>query len=77
MMRWYILTCKTAFNVFCKNYNVYAEWNVFFLKVDATFLLESSRPVYSEIGSAKHQKEVHIMNFLQDYLQEIDDSGMF
>ncbi|XP_041864788.1 G2/M phase-specific E3 ubiquitin-protein ligase-like [Melanotaenia boesemani] len=41
---------------------------------DATFLLERSRPVFSEIGSAKHQKEVKIMNFLQDYLQEIEDS---
>uniref|UniRef100_A0A1A7YVL2 HECT domain-containing protein n=1 Tax=Iconisemion striatum TaxID=60296 RepID=A0A1A7YVL2_9TELE len=43
-------------------------------EVDATFLLEKSRPVFSETGSAKHQKEVKIMNFLQDYLQEIEDS---
>lgn len=43
-------------------------------EVDATFLPERSRPVFSEIGSAKHQKEVKIMNFLQDYLQEIEDS---
>lgn len=65
-------------NVFCKNYNVYADWNaLFFLKADAAFVLESSCPVYSETGSAKHQKEVNIMNFLQDYLQEIEDSGMF
>uniref|UniRef100_A0A3Q1EPA1 HECT domain-containing protein n=1 Tax=Acanthochromis polyacanthus TaxID=80966 RepID=A0A3Q1EPA1_9TELE len=40
------------------------------------FLFKNTRPVYSEIGSAKHQKEVHIMNFLQDYLQEIEDSGI-
>uniref|UniRef100_A0A667ZG06 HECT domain-containing protein n=1 Tax=Myripristis murdjan TaxID=586833 RepID=A0A667ZG06_9TELE len=45
-------------------------------KVDAAFLLERSRPVFSEIGSAKHQMEVNIMNFLQDYLQEIEDSGI-
>ncbi|XP_051794334.1 uncharacterized protein LOC110972585 isoform X2 [Acanthochromis polyacanthus] len=44
------------------------------VEADAAFLLENTRPVYSEIGSAKHQKEVHIMNFLQDYLQEIEDS---
>ncbi|CAL8242069.1 unnamed protein product [Merluccius merluccius] len=43
-------------------------------EADAAFLLESSRPVFSEIGSAKHQKEVNIMNFLQDYLQETEDS---
>lgn len=49
----------------------------FLLKADAAFLLENTCPVYSEIGSAKHQKEVNIMNFLQDYLQEIEDSGMF
>uniref|UniRef100_A0A3P8T319 HECT domain-containing protein n=1 Tax=Amphiprion percula TaxID=161767 RepID=A0A3P8T319_AMPPE len=34
------------------------------------------RPVFSEIGSANHQKEVNIINFLQDYLQEIEDSGI-
>ncbi|XP_073319588.1 G2/M phase-specific E3 ubiquitin-protein ligase-like [Pagrus major] len=44
-------------------------------EADAAFVLESSCPVYSETGSAKHQKEVNIMNFLQDYLQEIEDSG--
>lgn len=43
-------------------------------KVDAAFLLERSRPVYSEIGSTKHQMEVNIMNFLQDNLQETQDS---
>uniref|UniRef100_A0A673AR81 HECT domain-containing protein n=1 Tax=Sphaeramia orbicularis TaxID=375764 RepID=A0A673AR81_9TELE len=45
-------------------------------EVDAAFLLERSRPVFSEVGSAKHQKEVNIINFLQDYLQEIEDSGI-
>ncbi|XP_076580269.1 NLR family CARD domain-containing protein 3-like [Chaetodon auriga] len=45
-------------------------------QVDAAFLLERSRPVFSEIGSAEHQMEVNIMNFLQDYLQEIEDSGV-
>nr|XP_057911661.1 uncharacterized protein LOC131106520 [Doryrhamphus excisus]XP_057917181.1 uncharacterized protein LOC131109313 [Doryrhamphus excisus] len=43
-------------------------------EADAGFLLERCRPVFSEIGSAKHQKEVKIINFLQDYLQEIEDS---
>ncbi|KAL7395895.1 hypothetical protein ABVT39_025013 [Epinephelus coioides] len=43
-------------------------------EADAAFLLESSRPVYSEIGFAKHQKEVNIMNLLQDFLQDIEDS---
>ena len=57
----------------------------FLLKADVAFLLERSRPVLSEIGSAKHQMEVNIIiiiiiiiiNFLQDYLQEIENSGMF
>ncbi|XP_049459429.1 uncharacterized protein LOC125905490 isoform X3 [Epinephelus fuscoguttatus] len=39
-------------------------------EADAAFLLESSCPVYSEIGSAKHQKELNIMSLLQDFLQE-------
>nr|XP_057922723.1 G2/M phase-specific E3 ubiquitin-protein ligase-like [Doryrhamphus excisus] len=43
-------------------------------EADAGFLLERCRPVFSEIGSTKHQKEVKIINFLQDYLQEIEDS---
>ncbi|XP_042609898.1 uncharacterized protein LOC109078860 [Cyprinus carpio] len=43
-------------------------------KVDAVFILENSRPVFSEIGSAKHRMETNIMNFFQDYLQEIEDS---
>ncbi|XP_063757666.1 uncharacterized protein LOC134876585 [Eleginops maclovinus] len=43
-------------------------------KADAAFLLERSRPVFSEMGTAKHQKEVMIMNFFQDYLQELEDS---
>ncbi|XP_075888901.1 uncharacterized protein LOC142892574 [Nelusetta ayraudi] len=37
-------------------------------EADAAFLLENTCPVYSDTGSAKHQ------NFLQDYLQEIEDS---
>lgn len=47
------------------------------LKVDAAFLMESIRPVYSDISSTQRQKEVDIMNFLQDFLQEIEDSGVF
>lgn len=45
--------------------------------MDAVFILENSRPVFSEIGSAKHRMETNIMNFFQDYLQEIEDSGVF
>uniref|UniRef100_A0A8C1LYT0 HECT domain-containing protein n=1 Tax=Cyprinus carpio TaxID=7962 RepID=A0A8C1LYT0_CYPCA len=60
---------------FCKNYYVECRLKcIFFLKVDAVFILENSRPVFSEIGSAKHRMETNIMNFFQDYLQEIEDS---
>lgn len=65
----------TAFNLawmsFWELYLCKLKCPFFLLKADAAFLLENTCPVYSDTGSAKHQ------NFLQDYLQEIEDSGMF
>ncbi|KAK0133136.1 G2/M phase-specific E3 ubiquitin-protein ligase [Merluccius polli] len=40
------------------------------LSVDAAFMLEKFLPSLSEKGSLKHDKEMNIMNFLQDYLQQ-------
>ncbi|XP_057182422.1 uncharacterized protein LOC130549219 [Triplophysa rosa] len=42
-------------------------------RVDAAFILENSHPVFSEKGSVKYSKEINVMNFLQDFLQEIED----
>ncbi|XP_057204612.1 uncharacterized protein LOC130563200 isoform X2 [Triplophysa rosa] len=44
-------------------------------RVDAAFILENSHPVFSEKGSVKYSKEINVMNFLQDFLQEIEDCG--
>uniref|UniRef100_A0A671RC39 Uncharacterized protein n=1 Tax=Sinocyclocheilus anshuiensis TaxID=1608454 RepID=A0A671RC39_9TELE len=32
-------------------------------------------PVFSDKGSAKYTKEVNVMNFFQDFLQEVEDCG--
>uniref|UniRef100_A0A673N3L5 HECT domain-containing protein n=1 Tax=Sinocyclocheilus rhinocerous TaxID=307959 RepID=A0A673N3L5_9TELE len=44
-------------------------------KVDAAFILENCHPVFSDKGSAKYTKEVNVMNFFQDFLQEVEDCG--
>ncbi|XP_056591476.1 uncharacterized protein LOC130410683 [Triplophysa dalaica] len=41
--------------------------------VDAGFILENCHPVFSDKGSVKYTKEVNVMNFLQDFLQEVED----
>lgn len=45
--------------------------------MDAAFVLESCQPGFSEKGSVKYSREVDIMNFFQDFLQNIEDCGMF
>ncbi|XP_058240303.1 uncharacterized protein LOC131349010 [Hemibagrus wyckioides] len=42
-------------------------------RVDAAFVLEKCQPDFSEKGSVKYNKEINIMNFFQDFLQEIED----
>uniref|UniRef100_A0A667ZG40 HECT domain-containing protein n=1 Tax=Myripristis murdjan TaxID=586833 RepID=A0A667ZG40_9TELE len=46
------------------------------LTVDAAFILEKCQPDFSEKGSVKYSREVNIMNFLQDFLQETEDCGI-
>ncbi|KAF4114045.1 hypothetical protein G5714_004268 [Onychostoma macrolepis] len=46
-------------------------------KVDAGFILENCHPVFSDKGSVKYTKEVNVMNFFQDFLQEVEDRGMY
>uniref|UniRef100_A0A672K884 HECT domain-containing protein n=1 Tax=Sinocyclocheilus grahami TaxID=75366 RepID=A0A672K884_SINGR len=44
-------------------------------RVDAAFILENCHPVFSDKGSVKYTKEVNVMNFFQDFLQEVEDCG--
>nr|XP_054594265.1 uncharacterized protein LOC129161649 isoform X2 [Nothobranchius furzeri] len=44
-----------------------------FGKVDADFLVQSLSPVFSESGTMKRQRENRIVNFLQDFVQDMDD----
>ncbi|KAM4594063.1 uncharacterized protein V3H82_025842 isoform 1-T1 [Fundulus diaphanus] len=46
-------------------------------RVDAAFVLERCQPRFSEMGSVRYSREVNIMNFFQDFLQNIEDRGMF
>ncbi|XP_035986167.1 uncharacterized protein LOC105921034 [Fundulus heteroclitus] len=42
-------------------------------RVDAAFVLERCQPRFSEMGSVRYSREVNIMNFFQDFLQNIED----
>ncbi|XP_061906727.1 uncharacterized protein K02A2.6-like isoform X2 [Entelurus aequoreus] len=44
-----------------------------FCKVDADFLVQSLSPVFSEIGTMRHQRESTVVNFLQDFVQAMED----
>lgn len=44
-------------------------------KPDAEFLMGCMFPIFSEPGSLKRQKESKIVNFLQDFIQNIEDEG--
>lgn len=43
--------------------------------MDADFLVKSLSPVFSEKGTMRRQRESKVVNFLQDYVQDIDDDG--
>ncbi|KAI9532586.1 hypothetical protein NQZ68_031288 [Dissostichus eleginoides] len=40
---------------------------------DAEFLMGAISPVFSELGSLRRQRESRIVNFLQDFIQNIED----
>ncbi|XP_061925874.1 uncharacterized protein LOC133664869 [Entelurus aequoreus] len=44
-----------------------------FCKVDADFLVQSLSPVFSEIGTMRHQRESTVVNFLQAFVQAMED----
>uniref|UniRef100_A0A3B1KCN2 HECT domain-containing protein n=1 Tax=Astyanax mexicanus TaxID=7994 RepID=A0A3B1KCN2_ASTMX len=46
-------------------------------KPDADFLVMALSPLLSEPGSLKRHKELRIVNFLQDFIQSMDDEGNF
>ncbi|XP_078801046.1 uncharacterized protein LOC144991112 [Oryzias latipes] len=41
--------------------------------VDADFIVGALSPNLSEEGSVRRQKELHVLNFLQDFLQNLED----
>uniref|UniRef100_A0A3P9I270 Uncharacterized protein n=1 Tax=Oryzias latipes TaxID=8090 RepID=A0A3P9I270_ORYLA len=43
--------------------------------VDADFIVGALSPNLSEEGSVRRQKELHVLNFLQDFLQNLEDKG--
>ncbi|KAJ8381285.1 hypothetical protein SKAU_G00020630 [Synaphobranchus kaupii] len=51
------------------------ELSLLIAKPDADFIMLSCAVVYSEKGSARERAEVEIINFLQDFLQEIEESN--
>ncbi|XDV42918.1 hypothetical protein PO909_011496 [Leuciscus waleckii] len=44
-------------------------------KVDAEFLELALAPIFSEEGSLQHHRECRIINFLQDFIQKLEDDG--
>ncbi|XP_024113643.1 G2/M phase-specific E3 ubiquitin-protein ligase [Oryzias melastigma] len=44
-------------------------------QVDADFMVKALSPQYSEKGSLRHRKEVTIINFFQDLLQNLEDQA--
>uniref|UniRef100_A0AAV2KDX3 HECT domain-containing protein n=1 Tax=Knipowitschia caucasica TaxID=637954 RepID=A0AAV2KDX3_KNICA len=45
-------------------------------KVDAHYIISNLDPQMSEEGTLKHSKEIHILNCLQDFLNEIEDEPL-
>lgn len=45
------------------------------LQPDADFLTMALLPVLSEVGSVKRQRESRIVNYLQDFIQSLEDEG--
>ncbi|KAA0710511.1 hypothetical protein E1301_Tti012593 [Triplophysa tibetana] len=46
-------------------------------KPDADFLVMALSPTFSEAGSVKRQRESRIVNFLQDFIQSLEDEGTY
>uniref|UniRef100_A0A8D0CUY2 HECT domain-containing protein n=1 Tax=Sander lucioperca TaxID=283035 RepID=A0A8D0CUY2_SANLU len=46
-----------------------------FSKVDADFLVKSLSPVFSEKGTMRRQRECRVVNFLQEFIQDMEDEG--
>ncbi|XP_048017316.1 uncharacterized protein LOC125280751 isoform X2 [Megalobrama amblycephala] len=44
-----------------------------FTKPDADFLMMALSPILSEVGSVKRQRESRIVNYLQDFIQSLED----
>ncbi|KAF4116602.1 hypothetical protein G5714_004091 [Onychostoma macrolepis] len=44
-----------------------------FTKVDADFLVKTLSPVLSENGTMRRQRESRVVNFLQDFVQDVED----
>ncbi|KTG03982.1 hypothetical protein cypCar_00044867 [Cyprinus carpio] len=44
-----------------------------FTKPDADFLMMALSPVLSAVGSVKQQRESRIVNYLQDFIQSLED----
>uniref|UniRef100_A0A671QGN7 Uncharacterized LOC107683689 n=1 Tax=Sinocyclocheilus anshuiensis TaxID=1608454 RepID=A0A671QGN7_9TELE len=44
-------------------------------KVDAEFLELAMTPIFSEEGSLRRHRECRIINFLQDFIQKLEDEG--
>ncbi|XP_048878488.1 uncharacterized protein zgc:112970 isoform X2 [Brienomyrus brachyistius] len=42
-------------------------------RVNSTFIMENCKTLFSEKGSVRYSNEICIMNFFQDYLQDIED----
>lgn len=45
------------------------------IQVDADFIAGALSPNLAEEGSSRHQKELKVLNFLQDFLQNLEDNG--
>lgn len=45
------------------------------LQPDADFLTMAQSPILSEVGSVKRQRESRIVNYLQDFIQSLEDEG--
>lgn len=43
------------------------------LQPDADFLMMALSPVLSAVGSVKQQRESRIVNYLQDFIQSLED----
>lgn len=43
--------------------------------MDADFLVKSVSPVFSENGTVRRQRELRVVNFLQDFVQDMEDEG--